>query len=312
LIVLVIVAIWVMFNWLVHRSAMRPEELIQGMQQGPRVARWQRASELADMLRNERFAEFKRDANAATQLARILDRENESAGQAGGIDEGDVMLRYFLARALGEFEVHEGVDVLLETARTNRDPAEQLVRHGALEAIAVRTYNLSQLDPPRELAHPELESTLFELARDEDPLIRSKTAYALGQIGTPAAIERLAAVANDPHADTRYNAAVALAHHGNSQAIETLAEMLDLEEPASVLEEKNSRDQAGKRAVIFHNALTAVEALARQQPEADFSLVIESLEAVAEADEESLAKARIPARLAEEAKRVLAAIRPHD
>ncbi|MCI0492565.1 MAG: hypothetical protein L0Z07_06490, partial [Planctomycetes bacterium] len=171
LIVLVIVAIWVMFNWLVHRTAMRPEELIQGMQQGPRVARWQRASELADMLRNERFAEFKRDANAATQLARILDRENESAGQAGGIDQGDVMLRYFLARALGEFEVHEGVDVLLETARTNRDPAEQLVRHGALEAIAVRTYNLSQLDPPRELAHPELESTLFELARDEDPLI---------------------------------------------------------------------------------------------------------------------------------------------
>ena len=32
---------------------------------------------------------------------------------------------------------------------------------------------------------------------------------------------------DDPHADTRYNAAIALAQHGNVAAIPTLAEMLD-------------------------------------------------------------------------------------
>jgi len=309
LIVLVIVAVWLMFNWLVYRTAMRPEDLIQGLTQGPSVARWQRASELADMLRNERFAEFKRDPKAAAQLGRILDREIEGAGKGDGMAEGDVTLRYFLARALGEFETNEGIDVLLKAARTARDPAEQFVRHGALEAIAVRAHNLRELEPPRDLSHPELEPTLFELASDDDPLIRSKTAYAIGRIGTPAAIERLEVMADDPHADTRYNAAIALAHHGNARAVDTLAEMLDLEEPASVREETNLQDQSMKRAVIFSNALDGVEELAAEQPDADFSPIIESLEAVAAADDEALARARIPSRLAEEGQRVLAELK---
>ena len=62
LIVLVIVAVWLTFTWLVRRTT--PEAIVQGLEHGPSVARWQRASELADMLRNERFAEFKRNAKA--------------------------------------------------------------------------------------------------------------------------------------------------------------------------------------------------------------------------------------------------------
>ena len=183
LIVIVIVAVWLLFNWLVLSTVRTPKRLIEGLEQGPAVARWQRASELADLLRNKRFAEFKRNESATEQLARILEREIERGSAA--MDEGDVTLRYFLARALGEFETQSGVGVLLKAASTDRDPREQLVRTGALDALSVRAYNLRQLDPAQTLEHPDLVPTLRELARDDEQEIRLRVAFALGQIGTP-------------------------------------------------------------------------------------------------------------------------------
>jgi HEAT repeat protein len=307
LIVLVIVGVWLSFSWLVRRTS--PETIIQGLEQGPSIARWQRASELADMLRNKRFAEFKRNRDAAGNLARILNREIDQADSENGMQEEDITLRYFLARALGEFEVEEGIDVLLKAAQTRREPREQLVQHGALEAIAVRAHNLRQLDPPQRLEHSELEPAFERLSADEDPLIRSQTAYALGQLGTPAAIERLEVMVDDPHADTRYNAAVALARHGNAKAVETLAEMLDLHELANSSADSESRNEASRRAAIVGNALQAAIALAEQNSDFDPSPLIEVLERLADADSSELKKAQVPSRAASEARRVLQLLR---
>jgi hypothetical protein len=303
LIVLVIVSVWLTFTWLVRRTS--PEAMVLGLEQGPSVARWQRASELADMLRNKRFAEFKRNPEAASHLARILDREINQATMTDGMKEEQITLRYFLARALGEFEVTDGVDVLLKAAETNRHPSEQLVRNGALEALAVRAYNLHQLDPPQDLEYAELYTALARLAADEEPRIRSLTAYALGQIGTPQAMKQLEALTDDPDPDTRYNAAVGLAHHGNAKAVETLAEMLDIDELLAVKAEAEGQSAAFKRTVIVGNALQALETLAERNPSADFAPVIESLEQLADADQELLVKAQLPSRAVSDARRIL-------
>jgi HEAT repeat protein len=303
LIVLVIVGLWLSFNWLVRRTS--PEAMIKGLESGPSIARWQRASELADMLRNKRFPEFKRDAQAAANLARILDREIDQATSERGMEDEDITLRHFLARALGEFEVQEGVDVLVKAAQTQRVPSERLVRYGALEALAVRAHNLSRLDPPQALEHEGLMPALEQLSADEDPHIREKVAFALGQIGTPAAIQRLEIMVDDAHADTRYNAAVGLARHGNEKAVETLAEMLDLEELAGDRTSDNDRAEQARRTVIVGNALHATEALAERNPSADLSLVIESLKELAAADNRKLNDALVPTRAASEAQRVL-------
>jgi HEAT repeat protein len=146
---------------------------------------------------------------------------------------------------------------------------------------------------------------LEKLSADDDPQIRSQSAYALGQIGTPAAVERLEVLVDDPDADTRYNAAVALARRGNAKAVETLADMLDLEELASMRSGNDERDEAARRAVIVGNALHAVEALAHQNPSEDFSLVIESLQRLAAAEKKELTELQIPSRAASEAQRVL-------
>jgi hypothetical protein len=303
LIVLVIVGVWLLFTSLVRRSS--PETILQGLEHGPSVARWQRASELADMLRNERFADFKQNTAAADHVARILDREIDRADTRGGMQEQEVTLRYFLARALGKFDVNNGIDVLLKAAQIHRDPKEQLVRHGALLAIAERAYNLQQLDPPQQLVHGDLEPTLLRLADDDVPQIRSDTAYALGKLGTPAAIEQLETMVDDPDADTRYNAAVALAHHGNTRATETLAEMLDPEESAGIRGEATEQDRAFKRAVIVSTAIEAAQQLARANTDADLSIVVEALQRLADADAETLAQAQLPPRAASAARQAL-------
>jgi len=304
LIVMVVVAIWVVFTWLVHRTTMKPEDLIQGLR-GSSVARWQRASELADMLRNERFADFRQNASAARELADILDNEIDDASAGQGMDELDVTLRYFLARALGEFRVEEGLDVLVNAATTNRDPREAIVRRGAVQAIAVRAHNLAELDPPQLLDDRQLDDALARLATDEDNLVRSETAFALGQIGTPASVALLERMVEDAHADTRYNAALALARHGNAAGMEVLAEMLDPSEPASAAEEPNERDQYFKRSLIITNALEAVDALAADQQHVDFTPVIDALDRLTNASDDDLATARIAPTIVPRARETL-------
>ncbi len=291
LIVMLVVGVWIVVTWLVHRTTMRPEDLIDGLETAS-VARWQRASELADLLRNDRFADFRTNGKAAAQLATILDREVDAAEGGERMDQENITLRYFLARALGEFHVDEGTDVLLKTATTNRDPQETLVRRGALQALAVRAYNLSQLDPPRTLADPNVEPTLLKLAVDENPLVRSETAYVLGQLGTPTALAELEKMVDDPHPDTRYNAAIALAHHGDAAAIPTLAEMLDPEEMSSIREESGTPAQFYKRSLIVTNAIEAVEKLHGKAPAANFTSVIEVLKKIVAAKPAELEQAR--------------------
>src|SRR3989337_766451 len=65
MIVLVIVGVWLSFNWLIRGA--KPEDLIQGLQ-GAGVARWQRANELAEALRSNRYPGFKTSPDAAAQL----------------------------------------------------------------------------------------------------------------------------------------------------------------------------------------------------------------------------------------------------
>jgi hypothetical protein len=109
----------------------------------------------------------------------------------------------------------------------------------------------------------------------------------------------------DPHADTRYNAANALAHHGNAAAIDTLAEMLDPTEMSSVREEPSEPAQFYKRSLIVTNALEAVEDLHKQQPDANFGPVIEVLEQVIATDDAGLEKARFHPTIVPRAKETL-------
>jgi hypothetical protein len=145
-------------------------------------------------------------------------------------------------------------------------------------------------------------------ARDDDPLIRSEAAFALGRIGTPAALERLTILVGDPHADTRYNAAVALAHHGDPQGVDVLAEMLEPLPLASANEEPDGAAQIRKRTTILQNAMEAARTLHEKSPSANVAPIVQSLQELAEADDQSLKVALIPSGAIAAAKKALEAI----
>ncbi|MCC7475157.1 MAG: HEAT repeat domain-containing protein [Pirellulales bacterium] len=313
LIVLAIVGVWLMFSWLVRSTSISPAKLIDGIEGGSAVARWQRASELAEMLQNKRYASIKADGKSAQRIAGILEREIKQSGE-GNDSQESATLRYFLARALGEFEVQEGADILLLAATTNRSPQDKLVRHGAIEALAVRAYKLPKLEPPQVFSHPQLESTLVALSKEEDETLRSAATFALGQVGTPAAIERLEVLAIDPDLDTRANAAIALAHRGNAKAIETLVEMLDLSELTAeadkVKDQKNQSEYDYHRILLVASALDAVHSLARQNEGTDLAALAEAVDRLAHATPEQLQAARIPTRIISDARNLLPQLKP--
>lgn len=304
LIVMGIVAVWLTLNWLVRSATIDPNKLIEGIERGPSVARWQRASELAEMLNSNRYPELKQNKEVAAHLAQILDREIDQS-KDGKDGQQDATLRFFLTSALGKFQVDDGVGALLKAAETNRGEDDKLIRRAAIEAIAIRAFNMQQLDPPQQLTNSNLDATLIKLSQDEDAEIRLRAAYALGKLGTPAAMERLEVLVNDPNIDTRTNAAIALAHRGNAKAVETLVEMLDLSEGPKEAEESEGSEPGFRKAVVIMSAIDAAHALARQNPQADLSSVVKALEQLVAADAKTLEAAHVPPRVVVDAKRAL-------
>ena len=223
------------------------------------------------MLRLEqRYPELKRNADLAAQLAELLDEEVE----AGLDDQNSISLRYYLCRVLGEFYVDNGVGVLLKTARQDN---QRDVRREAINALAVLSHALAELKPPQTVQHPQLVETLVTLANDQDDLVRSQTAFALGVfVLSPDADPRLAAelelLVDDLYSDARYNAALGLARQGNLRAVEAVIEMLDAEALAmNIASETTPALQAFKRDTILDNALDAAGLMLEKHPQADFA-----------------------------------------
>ncbi len=290
-IVVAIVLVWLLFTW-VARAGDDPKQYISGLRR-PGPGRWQVAANLANTLRDERYESFKRDREAARQLAEILSEELE----AGNMEEKPVTLRVFLARALGEFYVDEGLPVLIRAATTQRDPAELDVRRAAVEAIALLGENV-QRETGKPLDSPELDAALRELARDDDPQMRVRVAYALGVLGGEERLDLLEMLLRDANADVRYNAATGLARHGRTEAIETLVEMLDPnQQEATALEGEVGR-RPTKRALIHLNALRAIQKLAAANPQSDLAPLRPALEKLAAADVPKVVQVEAAATLA--------------
>lgn len=262
-IVAIIVAIWLMFNWLAHMGD-NPETYVRALSR-ENAARWQAAVNLANALRRP-GSKFKSDSHLAAQLSQVLEGELADAKAAG--DEADIRARVYLCRALGEFEIADGLPVLLTAARTQRTEAEIPVRSSAIEAIALLA---SGPAGPKVRGNPAVAATLIDCSREADAALRSRCAFALGVLGGESSLPRLEQMLADPIADVRYNAATGLARHGDALAIDVLTEMLD---PAQAQVTESKQDQIAqdyKRPMIQQNALRAAQMLAKANSGADLS-----------------------------------------
>ena len=276
-IVLAVVMLWLLISMLASRGDEDPKKIVAELRSSNQ-SRWQQADKLANMLRLEkRYPALKRNSQLASELAKLLDEEVDS----GRDDENSIKLRYFLSRALGEFYVDDGLSVLLKAALTDK---ERDIRREAVNAVAVLGHTFSALDPPQDLAHPELNSTLLSLADDPDDLIRSQTAFALGVFATsgdadPRLIEELEVLVEDLYTDARFNAALGLARQGNLRAAEAVAEMFSAEAlRLATAKEKLATLQGFKRNTILRNALDATDMLLEKNPAANLEGLLSAVE----------------------------------
>jgi hypothetical protein len=271
-------------GWLTT-PATDPQQLIRDLAQDER-GHWRKALVLANLLRDPDYAEIRRDADIATQLAAVLDARIEQAR----MDEEQIQLRVFLCRALGEFETAEVLPVLMRAGLTERDPAESDVRRAAVEAITVvvsriGTENLRDPNPLVSMAcsaatcYPNRAEEAVRRAR-----LRGSAAFLLGVFGGDQAEGQLVQLLDDPAPDVRFNAATGLARNGRAEAIGVLQEMLDPDSPDALKGEPSGAGRNWKRALVFTNAMRAATRLAAQTPSADFEPLLERLQHLADSD----------------------------
>lgn len=268
LIVIIMFALGAGIKWLVERDN-DPQSYVDSLRKN-NAGRWQAASDLADLLRNPRNVRLKDDAHLAQELVGILSKELAE----GSFDKNAIELRVYLCHLLGEFHVPEVLDVLLQAAKTERDPSEATVRFAAMKALAVWLAGSTS----KPAVAKKLMPTLLEASRDDQPLLRSTAAFALGAADTAEAHQRLERMLVDSYPDVRYNAATMLATHGDAEAVDVLAEMLDAEQVGALEKEAETGSRRYKRDLILVNALRATKDLSEKNHEADLQPLAEAVE----------------------------------
>lgn len=279
-IVLIIVLVWLLFNWLAHMGD-DPYKYIE-MLRRDNAARWQAASTLADQLRQTgpKSAQLKQDTKAAGDLAAILHEQIADGERLRG--EDDIKLRVYLSRALGEFEVTTGAGALIEAAQTQRYDEELKVRRAALEGLALLAeHNKDDLVELR----PEVMPVLLEGSRDREAGIRLAAAFALGVVGGDEAQRRLEVMLSDAYPSVRFNAATGLARHGNPAAMDVLVEMLDPEELPGEDAETSETAREAMQLNLRSNALRASVQLSAADPSLDTAPLVDAIETLLDQDE---------------------------
>lgn len=269
LIVLIMFVLGAGVKWLVDRDN-NPQAYVDALRRN-NDARWQAAHDLADVLRNPRNAKLKDDAPLAESLAAILNKEIDD----GGLEEKPIELRVYLCHLLGEFHAPAVLDVLVKAAQTERDPAEATVRFAAMKGLAVWLDGSSHESAAVER---KLMPVILAASRDEQPLLRSTAAFALGAANTPQAHQRLERMLVDSYPDVRYNAATMLARRGDGAAADVLAEMLDERQVVALGKEIEGDSRQYKRDLILVNALRATKDLAQKNGAADLGALSKAVE----------------------------------
>jgi HEAT repeat protein len=277
LIVVIMFALGAGLKWLVDRDN-NPRSYVESLRKNT-AGRWQAAHDLADLLRNPRNQRLRDDADLAGELAGILDKEIDD----GSLEPNPIKLRVYLCHLLGEFRVPVVLDALVKAAQTERGEAESAVRFAAMKGLAVwldgNTHKKGDAEKaPRPDIEPKVMPAILAASRDEQPLMRSIAAFALGAAGTEEADRRLERMLLDSYPDVRYNAATMLARHGRAESADVLAEMLD-ERQAVAIEKEDEADSRGyKRDLILVNALRATSDLAEKNGTADLTDLSKAVE----------------------------------
>ena len=282
-IVTAIICVWLLFN--VISQSESPTELVRGLRKMDSSS-WQKAYTLSNLLRTPNSKELKTDPELAAELIAIL----EARLDLETADQNQVKLRVFVCRCLGEFEIADGMDVLIDVSQRTESEFEIEIGRTAVESLAVLIQNLGaeSLRDNRKLIDALIATSNIQAANSDLQLkvdqLRSTIGFALGVLGGEEATERLRGMLADSFPNARFNAATGLARHGDLACKQILLEMLNATS-TGVVSGELEQNHAFKRSVVAAAALDAVAALSRHHDADALAELVAAVEKVSESED---------------------------
>lgn len=229
LVVAGLVGIFLLFT-MATRAQPTKEDHLRTLQSGRFNQRWQAAFELSNLLKDQKG---KVDPEFGGELLRVFETSLANS-------EDDPRVQRYLALALGDAGWTGAVPSLVKAASS----ADRETRLYALWSLG-------------QLQSPEGAGVMVEALSDKDPAVRSVSAFGLGRLASPPeALESVRELLEDPVAEVRWNAALALARNGDPMGEPILIQMLD----RKYLSEFSSLDAEEQRNLIL-NALRGLKQL---------------------------------------------------
>ena len=178
-----------------------PQEYLMEIQRGGSDRRWPAAYELSRQMADP---QVRADRTLAAALVKAFLQS-----------EGDPQVRRYLALAIGRLDPPLPADAIAGLTQALDDPDSE-TRISVIWALG------SSGDPA---VVPRLLPMYAAAAGDAG--VRKMVVYALGALPGDAQLDTLRTALNDGVHDVRWNAAVALARHGNGEGVPILRQMLD-------------------------------------------------------------------------------------
>ncbi len=197
------------------------EDYLNEIRSGGMARQWPAAFELSQLMDR---AEVRRDPSVAAALVKAFD----------GAQDGDPRVRKYLALAIGRLDPplpHDAIAMLLKSLEQSDRPDQAWTPdvwariNGWTEPM--NEARISVIWALGASGDASVVPRLQPLFQSPDAGIRKMVVYALGALPGENQIATLRTALQDEAADVRWNAAVALARHGNGEGIGVLQQMLD-------------------------------------------------------------------------------------
>ena len=217
-VVAITVAVYVGFRSLMTDDRRAPDYLSE-LRNGGSDRRWPAAYELSRMMADPKV---RSDRSLAPALVSAFERAKDD----------DPRVRRYLALALGRLDPPlppVAIDVLMKSL-DEPDQAwspDLLSRIAGWSDIEVGEARISTIWALGSSGDPSVVPKLQPLYVSKDAGIRKIVVYALGALPGDAQLVTLRTALQDEALDVRWNAAVALARHGNHEGVSVLRQMLD-------------------------------------------------------------------------------------
>ncbi len=213
-----------------------PQDYLTEIQSGGSDRRWPAAYELSRLM-----------ADPKVRADKTLGPALVSAFKASAVDT-DPRVRQYLALAIGRMDPPMA-PAAVQALSGALDDADSEARIMAIWALG-------------SSGDAAVAPRIQPLYGSQDAGIRKMAVYALGALPGDAQIDTLRTALEDPSVDVRWNAAVALARHGNASGVPVLRQMLDRSYVETrVKREVSANDDVDPIADVMISALRAAASL---------------------------------------------------